>query len=198
MTADNDPTFSEMKDVTVTTQYPLSYNQANLTPRPEKSSKEALEKRNAKVRVSYRRDISWYIGALVCPKKNISIQQRISHLEQHFLFSSPAWTLHREQQRHQESAKVLIRVTTTKKKRLNIDASATQNLILPAPLWQSLGCQLWISYWKLCPPLMHSCNLDPFRTHFGENRLDKQKWLTLQTRAYFDNTKPITKKSLQT
>ena len=156
----------------------------NLTPRPEKSSEEALEKRNAKVRVSYRRDISWYIGALVCPKKNISIQQRISHLEQHFLFSSPAWTLHREQQRHQESAKVL-RVTTTKNKRLNIDASAAQNQIIPAPLWQSLGCQLWISYWKLCPPLMHSCNLDPFRTHFGENRLDRQKCLNLQTRAYF-------------
>ena len=43
-TADNDPTFSEMKDVTVTTQYPLSYNRVNLTPRPEKKQQRSFRK----------------------------------------------------------------------------------------------------------------------------------------------------------
>lgn len=41
-----------------------------------------------------------------------------------------------------------------------------QVYLLPAPLWQSLECQLWILYWKLCPLPMHSYNLDPFRNNY--------------------------------
>lgn len=81
----------------------------NTKTRRKKSSKEAFEKRNAKgSSIVFGEIYRGTMGRSFAQSKNSSTQQLISHLEQHFLFSSPALTLHRRQQKHQESAIVLI------------------------------------------------------------------------------------------